>query len=148
MDNENRTVRCPQCGQVFTSSRDLLLHVRKHQNKYGAIKTEYNGHIYASKREAMKARELDLLKAAGEVLEWKPQPQYLIIPRFIKNGHIHRKSVYTGDFWVKYKDGSEEVIEVKGSPRTVTPDSMLRMKMFDYKYPELKLRIEYDVHNS
>jgi hypothetical protein len=35
-------------------------------------------------------------------------------------------------------DGSEEIVDIKGFS---TPDFKLKQKMFDYRYPELKLRV-------
>jgi hypothetical protein len=45
----------------------------KSQNKYHAIQTEYRGVRYASKAEAARAAELDLLILAGKVTWWLRQ---------------------------------------------------------------------------
>lgn len=45
-------------------------------SKYRAISTEYNGVRYHSKAEAIRARELDQLKAVGHVVWWIGQPVF------------------------------------------------------------------------
>jgi len=46
------------------------------QNKFRSKRTEYNGRTFASKAEAARAAELDLLLKAGEIIEWIPQPVF------------------------------------------------------------------------
>lgn len=43
-------------------------------SKYRSKRTEYNGVNYASRAEARRARELDLLLKAGKILDWIGQP--------------------------------------------------------------------------
>jgi hypothetical protein len=109
------------------------------KNKYNANRTEYNGVMYASKREATKAQELDLLKKAGEVLEWVPHPIYYVLPRFYKFKKKYQGIKYIPDFWIKWKDGREELIDIKGF---ATPLFKIKEKMFNYRFPDLKLTIE------
>ena len=45
-------------------------------NKYRSKRTECAGVWYASKAEAARAMELDMLKKAGEIIEWIPQPVF------------------------------------------------------------------------
>lgn len=77
-------------------------------SKYRNVKTEYDGRAYASKKEARRAAELDLLKKAGEVVEWVPQVRY---PVAINDAHI---CTYVADFVVTWKDGSVTVEDCKG----------------------------------
>lgn len=119
---------CPQCNGT-----------KYIRNKYNNTKTIYNGHKYDSKREAEKAQELDLMKQAGEVIDWTPHPRYLLIPRYRnKDGKIVRPICYIPDFWVKYPDGSEVVIDIKGFQ---TPEFKLKKKMFDYRYKDAPLEL-------
>lgn len=74
----------------------------------GAHRTPYNGRTYASKSEAAYARQLDMLKAGRVVAEWKPQQALAIA---VNGLHITR---YVADFWVRYTDGREEWVDVKG----------------------------------
>lgn len=70
------------------------------------------------------------------------QPKYLLQPSF-KNycGNI-QDIEYKADFYVKYKDWVEYVIDIKWM---ATPDAKLKRKMFMYKYPEkiLKWLVRY-----
>lgn len=47
-----------------------------------------------------------------------------------------RAITYVCDFYLIYKDGRSEVIDVKGM---ATPEAKLKRKMFLYKYPEENL---------
>lgn len=80
-------------------------------SKYNNKRTEYNGKIYMSKKEAGYARTLDALKWAKDpkekVLSYKTQ-----VPFEIKIKKIHICN-YIADFVVKYKDRIE-VVDVKG----------------------------------
>lgn len=84
---------------------------KKKGNKFGAIKTEYKGRIFDSKKEAQRAFELDCMIRAGEVTKVEYQPKYEIVI----NGQ--KVSNYFGDFRVHYPDGRVEVEDVKGLKR-------------------------------
>lgn len=43
------------------------------KNKYNAKKTEYNGMIYDSKKEALRAQQLDVMLLNGEVIKIERQ---------------------------------------------------------------------------
>ncbi|MHB8387912.1 MAG: DUF1064 domain-containing protein [Metallibacterium sp.] len=107
-------------------------------NKYKAQKTEYNGRIYASKKEAEYAYKLGLLQKSGEVISIFPQPEFELQPAYVKNGKKIRSIKYIADFLVKYKDGHEGIIDCKGIK---TREFTIKQKMFEYKYPELKIII-------
>lgn len=121
---------CPGCngkGVTFT--------------KYNNRKVVYNGHTYDSQKEADKAVELDFLKKNGHVLDWRPHPAFVVQPRFFYQGKIILPIRYIADFWVKYPDGHEEVIDTKGYK---TADFLIKAKMWRYKYKDsgIKLIIE------
>lgn len=78
------------------------------KNKYNATKQTYNGYNYDSKFEARVAKELDLLKEAGEIIE--VERQFPVRIEF--NGKLI--CTYYCDFRVLYPDGSYELIEAKG----------------------------------
>lgn len=97
----------------------------KKGNKYNNQKTTYNGREYHSKKEAIRAFELDLLVKAKVVRSWKPQVPF----EFTYNGIKICK--YYADFVVKYVDGHTEVEDVKGV-RTGT--YMLKRKLMKAFY--------------
>lgn len=45
-------------------------------SKYRNVRTEYNGLMYDSQAEARRARTLDLLVDAGEILWWNKAPTF------------------------------------------------------------------------
>ena len=73
------------------------------RSKYGAIKTEYNGRIYDSKKEAEYAARLDARVAAGEIKAWIPQVSFPLTA-----------SRYFADFLVINTDRTFELIDIKG----------------------------------
>ena|SRR3990167_11558840 len=76
-------------------------------SKYNSRRTEYHGTIYQSKKEAQYAFDLDMLKNAGEIKDWKRQFK---LDLRVNGEHIAN---YYVDFWVLQNDGREELHEVK-----------------------------------
>ena len=70
------------------------------------VPTIYKGRNYASKIEAARAAELDVLKDVGEIIHWEPQVRF----RNLGDG----TSSYTVDFVVFEKYGIVHAEEVKG----------------------------------
>ena len=82
------------------------------KGKYGSYSATYNGYTYMSRKEALYAAELDLLKKAH-----MPANRVVSYQRQVKVPlHVNGKVVanYYCDFLVKYADGREEFQEVKG----------------------------------
>ena len=100
--------------------------------KYNNKHTEYNGRVYASKAEARRAQELDLLKRAGEIYRWFPQTPY---PLYGKNGNV--VCVHIVDFHVFTKD-KEWVEDVKGVRTALWS---LKRKLFLDNYPEIEYKV-------
>lgn len=98
-------------------------------NKYGAIKTEYGGRIYDSKREAGYAQHLQYLKHAKNLSDRVVNIQYQV-PYVIK---VRGTKVckYIADFVVLYGDGKEEVIDAKGFKTDVYK---LKKKLVEAQY--------------
>ena len=79
-------------------------------NKYRAIKTEYGGNKFHSKKEANYCKTLELLKNAKgtqKVLKYELQPRFDIVVNNVKI------AFYKADFKVFYSDRIE-IIDVKG----------------------------------
>ncbi|MEF3306665.1 DUF1064 domain-containing protein [Paenibacillus sp. GYB003] len=109
--------------------------MRRH--KYGAQKTKIDGHTFQSLAEANYYKQLKLLQRAGEVTDIVLQPKYEIIPSYRgRNGRKVSATYYIADFLVTYKDGRQEIIDVKGY---ITPVYALKKKMFEYRYPDLTI---------
>lgn len=86
--------------------------INKKKSKYNSQKTEYDGRIYDSKKEAEYAKRLEWLRHAKnkservDTIEYQP-----VYPVLIKSTHVFN---YRADFRVVYADGRVEVIDVKG----------------------------------
>ncbi|EPS49023.1 DUF1064 domain-containing protein [Clostridium botulinum] len=106
------------------------------RSKYGAKKIVIDGYTFDSKDEGKYYEYLKKLKSQNKILNFELQPKYELQPSFKKYGKTHRAITYAPDFLIYHLDGSEELIDVKG---TETQQGNMRRKMFDYKYPDLKL---------
>jgi len=90
-----------------------------------------------SKFEAGKARDLELLKKAGEIKDFKEQETL----ELIVNGYL--VCTYKIDFTVFHNDGMIEYIETKGY---ATPTWKLKWKLFEALFsdkPNVKLTLEF-----
>lgn len=97
------------------------------RNKRHFRKTRYKGITFKSKYEAQIAKYLDAIGA-----EWAYEPDtYEFTPP---------KSHYTPDFKVKYPDGTEEYLEVKGY---LDPQAKMKMKCIREQYPDMKITMHF-----
>ena len=78
------------------------------RNKFGAKKTEYNGQLYDSKKEAKYAEYLDDRKRKGEIKDWLRQER---IDAVINGKKVFYLQV---DFTVITNTGLREYVDVKG----------------------------------
>ena len=86
--------------------------INKKKSKYNSQKTEYNGRIYDSKKEAEYAKRLEWLRHAKNKSERVDTIDYQVPYKiYIKNTYVF---TYFADFRVVYADGRVEVIDVKG----------------------------------
>lgn len=77
------------------------------RSKYGAKKTEVDGFVFASKREAARYSELKTLERAGEIQHLQLQPRF---PCFVEGKLI---CTYIADFQYHDKEG-RHVEDAKG----------------------------------
>ena len=92
------------------------------RSKYRAVRT--NG--YASKREANRAAELELLVRVGAISNLRKQVKYELIPK--RDGE--RAVSYIADF-VYQQDGKEVIEDVKGFK---TPVYKIKRRLMQEKY--------------
>lgn len=112
----------------------------KRKAKYGNKKVERDGHVLDSLAEAKYYDQLKWLQANNQILFFRIQPRYLLQEAFEKNGVAHRKIEYVADFEVHKKDGSIEVIDIKG---VETEAFRIKHKLFEFKYPHTLSLIAY-----
>lgn len=101
--------------------------------KYHNKKVECNGRLFDSKAEADFYRFLlEKVKPVGIIC----QPTVELQPSFKKDGKTVRAITYTPDFFVKFANGKEVYVDVKGMS---TQQGELKRKIWWYKYPDKKL---------
>jgi hypothetical protein len=93
--------------------------VRRRWSKYGATRTEIDGVVFASRREALRYAELKLRLRAGEITDLELQPVFpLHVVRLYRNGWpvtVATVAKYLADFsYLDLKTGEIVVEDVKG----------------------------------
>ena len=106
-------------------------------NKYKNKKTMIDGFKFDSEMESHYYLYLKQLKEMGEVVDFVLQPTYLLQEGFDLNGKRIRPITYKADFKVIYKDGREEVIDVKGK---LTEEFKIKRKMLLYRYRDINFK--------
>ncbi|HDI4517413.1 TPA: DUF1064 domain-containing protein [Listeria monocytogenes] len=101
------------------------------RSKYNAKKVVIDDIKFDSKAEAAYYQQLKLLKMTGEVVSFDLQPEFILQDSFVKNGKKYHAIKYRADFLVRYKDGHEELIDVKGM---LTNEFILKRKLFEMRY--------------
>ncbi|MBF2485200.1 DUF1064 domain-containing protein [Listeria welshimeri] len=101
------------------------------RSKYNAKKVVIDNITFDSKAEAAYYQQLKLLKMTGEVVSFDLQPEFVLQESFRKNGKLYRAIKYKADFLVLYKDGHEELIDVKGM---LTKEFRIKQKLFELRY--------------
>ena len=110
--------------------------------KYHNKKTVIDGIKFDSKLEAERYAQLKMMERAGVIRDLELQPEYELIPSFRKNGKTWRKTTYKADFrYILVEDDITIIEDVKGSTAVITDVFRLKQKLFEYKYPELSIKI-------
>lgn len=113
---------------------DLMSRTKFNVDRDNSDRT-YNGIVFDSKVEMQYYRDVVLPGiSTGDIVAYELQKEYLLQPSFEYNGNKVRKITYVADFYVRYSDGREEVIDIKGFPDSV---AKLKRKLFWYTYPEI-----------
>lgn len=101
-------------------------------------KRTYDGIVFDSQLEMKYYRDVLCPKVAnGEIIKYELQKPYELQPKFKYEGKTVRAITYVADFFIVYKDGTEEVIDTKGCPDSV---AILKKKMFNFKYPNVNYK--------
>ena len=108
-------------------------------SKYHSKKTEVDGILFDSKREAQRYQELKLLEKAGIICDLKMQVKYELIPaQYIDGKCVERAVTYTSDFEYyllkkqDYGDVGQHIVEdVKGMRTDVYK---IKKKLMLYRY--------------
>jgi hypothetical protein len=92
------------------------------KHKFRAIPTELDGIKFASRKEAKRYRELELLKKSGELLFFLRQVPF----------HLAGNVKYVCDFLCFWKDDTVTIEDIKGIK---TPMYILKKKQVEATYP-------------
>ena len=106
------------------------------ESKYGAKKTEVDGIVFDSKKEARYYQELKLMQKGKVVDKFEMQVAYVLQEGF-RHPSCKRKVmpiIYVADFVVHYRDGHTEVVDVKGYR---TSEYILKKKLLLHQNPEM-----------
>ncbi|QST02984.1 DUF1064 domain-containing protein (plasmid) [Pontibacillus sp. ALD_SL1] len=117
-------------------SFELCIHQK--DLKYRSKKVIINDQLFDSREEANYYLYLLSQRDEQEILDIKFQPSFELQPAFKKNGKNFQKIQYVADFEVTFKNGKIEYVDVKGM---MTPDFLLKRKLFEYKYPDKELKL-------
>ena len=110
--------------------------------KYHNTKTVLDGIKFDSKLEAERYAQLKILERAGVIRDLELQPEYELIPSFKKDGKTWRRTTYKADFkYILCEDDKIIIEDVKGSTAVITDVFRLKQKLFEYRYPELSIKI-------
>lgn len=124
-------------GKAPAKAKAETAEIRRH--KYNAQKTEVDGIIFDSKKEAAEYQTLKLLERVGAIADLQLQPAFELQAAYVdNNGRKVKPIVYKADF-AYTQEGRRIVVDVKG---VQTPVFKLKAKMFREKYPELQLVIK------
>lgn len=101
------------------------------RNKYGNTKTTIDGIKFDSKIEAAYYKDLKILKKAGEIIDFKCQPEFVLQEGYRDHDKKWIRPIkYRADFAV-YWDGGTEIVDVKG---VETATFKIKWKLLKYHY--------------
>ncbi|MFA5658743.1 MAG: DUF1064 domain-containing protein [Oscillospiraceae bacterium] len=114
------------------------MHYRS-QNKYHAVKTEIDGIVYDSRKEAVRASELKIMEKAGIISDLKFQIPFLLQSDFIHDGKKYRKIEYFAD--ATYYENGKYIVEDTKSPATrKNKEYRIKKKMLLFWHPDIIFR--------
>lgn len=104
----------------------------------GTEKRTCDGIVFDSVLEMKYYRDvLCPLVESGDVVYYELQKPYELQPKFEHDGKKVNPIVYVADFYIRYKDGRDVVIDTKGCPDS---SALLKRKLFWYVYPTTPYR--------
>jgi len=116
-----------------TAAKAILKTDRR--NKYGNRKTERDGIVFDSKKEADRYTELLLLQRAGHITGLQRQVRYELIPAF----GDERAVFYFADFvYIDSESGKTIVEDVKSVATKKDKAYILKRKYFKWKYRDVE----------
>lgn len=109
------------------------------ENKFHARKTEVDGYLFDSEKEAERYIQLKILEKAGEIKNLELQKKYVLVPKQTemvkgKSKVIEKECAYVADF-VYEEDGETVVEDVKGFKKGAAYSVFtIKRKLMLFKY--------------
>lgn len=103
----------------------------KNTSKYKNRRTLIDGIYFDSKKEADYYLILKAMQKTGEIRNLELQKEFELIPRYILDGKIIRKTVYRADFVYRNTNDEIIVVDIKGYRTDIYK---LKKKLFEYNY--------------
>lgn len=123
--------------QFMSVSAQTFRDMVKKPNKFHAQKTVVDGVTYDSKKESRRAVELQYLERLGKIKSLERQKRFILQEGFVNNeGQKVRPISYLADYY--YEENGQKIVEDVKSPATRTQVYMLKKKLFQFKYPDIK----------
>lgn len=108
------------------------------KNKYNNEKTERDGFVYDSKKEANRGDILNDLQANGKIMSLERQKPFVLIEPFTYQGKAIRGVKWVADFYYYDCERKIWVAEDVKSPMTKRkPEYVIKKKLFMTKYPDI-----------
>lgn len=100
------------------------------RSKYHAKKTEVDGIVFDSKKEACRYVELKILEESGLIRNLKRQQKFVLIPSQKIDGRvIERECAYKADFTYEGLTENGWVFVVEDTKGVRTPDYIIKRKL-------------------
>lgn len=123
--------------QFMSVSAQTFRDMVKKPNKFHAQKTVVDGVTYDSKKESRRAVELQYLERLGKIKSLERQKRFILQEGFVNNeGQKVCPISYLADYY--YEENGQKIVEDVKSPATRTQVYMLKKKLFQFKYPDIK----------
>jgi translation elongation factor P/translation initiation factor 5A len=108
-------------------------------SKYHSKTVQYLGKTFHSMAERDYFMYLKSEEQQGRIKDIKLQPCFILQETFKKNDKTYRAITYRADFsYITTSDNKLHVVDRKGY---YTEVFKIKHKLFEYKYPDLKLEI-------
>ena len=107
-------------------------------SKYRARKTEVDGILFDSKKEAERYKTLSALQEEEKISHLELQKKYIVLPSCkYEDMPSERAVTHKADFYYINNEGREVVEDVKGFK---TKDYIIKRKLMKFFYPDILFR--------
>jgi len=98
-------------------------------------KRTHNGIIFDSILEMKYYRDVILPQVeSGDIIHYELQKDYVLQPKFTRDGKTVQPIKYIADFFIRYSNDKEVVVDTKGCPDSV---AKIKRKLFWFCYPSI-----------